>query len=138
MNFISTAKHSKVPPYRHRNCHQIKRPCICRGNLFGAKDGVASLFRCGVLGIYSCARPRSTEPTTFIFASQNYVAGSTLPFKQIETDKKSISISWGERRGSNPRHSGPQPDALPAELLPPENRGDYSVLRTNIQTHLSY
>ena len=27
--------------------------------------------------------------------------------------------SWGERRGSNPRHLGPQPSALPAELRPP-------------------
>lgn len=26
---------------------------------------------------------------------------------------------WGERRDSNPRHPGPQPGALPAELLPP-------------------
>ena len=26
---------------------------------------------------------------------------------------------WGERRGLNPRPSGPQPDALPAELRPP-------------------
>src|SRR5712692_4579580 len=26
---------------------------------------------------------------------------------------------WGGRRGSNPRHSVPQTDALPAELLPP-------------------
>ena len=26
---------------------------------------------------------------------------------------------WGERRGSNPRHPGPQPGALPAELRPP-------------------
>ena len=30
-----------------------------------------------------------------------------------------FSWIWGERRGSNPRHSGPQPDALPAELRPP-------------------
>ncbi len=33
---------------------------------------------------------------------------------------------WGERWGSNPRHSGPQPDALPAELRPPQNRGNYT------------
>ena len=26
---------------------------------------------------------------------------------------------WGERRGLNPRHPGPQPGALPAELRPP-------------------
>src|SRR5437899_6191795 len=26
---------------------------------------------------------------------------------------------WGGRRGLNPRHSVPQTDALPAELLPP-------------------
>ncbi len=29
------------------------------------------------------------------------------------------AVSWGGRRGSNPRHSVPQTDALPAELLPP-------------------
>ena len=27
--------------------------------------------------------------------------------------------NWGGRRGLNPRHSVPQTDALPAELLPP-------------------
>ncbi len=26
---------------------------------------------------------------------------------------------WGDRRGSNPRHSAPQADALPTELRPP-------------------
>ena len=35
------------------------------------------------------------------------------------------SFHWGERRGSNPRHPGPQPGALPAELRPPLNcRGE--------------
>ena len=29
------------------------------------------------------------------------------------------SKKWGERRGLNPRHPGPQPGALPAELRPP-------------------
>ena len=28
-------------------------------------------------------------------------------------------VIWGGRRGSNPRHSVPQTDALPAELRPP-------------------
>ena len=28
-------------------------------------------------------------------------------------------MSWGGRRDLNPRHSEPQSDALPAELLPP-------------------
>ena len=28
--------------------------------------------------------------------------------------------SWGGRRDLNPRHSEPQSDALPAELLPPQ------------------
>jgi hypothetical protein len=32
---------------------------------------------------------------------------------------ESPAKSWGERRGSNPRHLGPQPSALPAELRPP-------------------
>ncbi len=27
--------------------------------------------------------------------------------------------TWGKRRGSNLRHLGPQPSALPAELRPP-------------------
>src|SRR6267143_5860432 len=31
----------------------------------------------------------------------------------------SIVKGWGGRRGLNPRHSVPQTDALPAELLPP-------------------
>src|ERR1019366_4469000 len=31
--------------------------------------------------------------------------------------------NWGERRGSNPRHSEPQSDALPTELLPPHSIG---------------
>jgi hypothetical protein len=30
-----------------------------------------------------------------------------------------IEGNWGGRRGLNPRHSVPQTDALPAELLPP-------------------
>jgi hypothetical protein len=30
-----------------------------------------------------------------------------------------IERDWGGRRGLNPRHSVPQTDALPAELLPP-------------------
>ena len=30
-----------------------------------------------------------------------------------------MGSTWGERRGSNPRHLGPQPSALPAELRPP-------------------
>jgi hypothetical protein len=30
-----------------------------------------------------------------------------------------IGVCWGGRRGLNPRHSVPQTDALPAELLPP-------------------
>jgi hypothetical protein len=30
-----------------------------------------------------------------------------------------LGICWGGRRGLNPRHSVPQTDALPAELLPP-------------------
>ena len=32
---------------------------------------------------------------------------------------RTIRMSWGGRRGLNPRHSVPQTDALPAELLPP-------------------
>jgi hypothetical protein len=32
---------------------------------------------------------------------------------------KVLLNTWGERRGSNPRHLGPQPSALPAELRPP-------------------
>ena len=29
-------------------------------------------------------------------------------------------VMWGGRRDLNPRHSEPQSDALPAELLPPQ------------------
>ena len=32
-------------------------------------------------------------------------------------------FEWGERRDLNPRPPGPQPGALPTELLPPRNRG---------------
>ena len=35
------------------------------------------------------------------------------------TSKDSGGFGWGERRGLNPRPSGPQPDALPTELRPP-------------------
>ena len=43
------------------------------------------------------------------FASQK--KGGTVLF--------SVGKIWGGRRGLNPRHSVPQTDALPAELLPP-------------------
>ena len=33
----------------------------------------------------------------------------------------SFDNEWGERRGLNPRHPGPQPGALPAELRPPRH-----------------
>jgi hypothetical protein len=36
---------------------------------------------------------------------------------------------WGGRRGLNPRHSVPQTDALPAELLPPL---DFSLTRNPV------
>ena len=36
-----------------------------------------------------------------------------------------IHAKWGERRDLNSRPSGPQPDALPTELLPPYKRGTY-------------
>ena len=37
-------------------------------------------------------------------------------FTEINFDNE-----WGERRGLNPRHPGPQPGALPAELRPPRH-----------------
>ncbi len=52
---------------------------------------------------------------------------------------------WGERRGSNPRHPGPQPGALPAELRPPcvgnstpINGLLYSLLLGSAQIEISY
>ena len=33
--------------------------------------------------------------------------------------RRFVGEFWGGRRGLNPRHSVPQTDALPAELLPP-------------------
>jgi hypothetical protein len=36
-----------------------------------------------------------------------------------EIRKRTARAGWGGRRGLNPRHSVPQTDALPAELLPP-------------------
>ncbi len=38
-----------------------------------------------------------------------------------------IHAKWGERRDLNSRPSGPQPDALPTELLPPYKRGTYGT-----------
>jgi hypothetical protein len=38
-------------------------------------------------------------------------------------------ISWGGRRDLNPRHSEPQSDALPAELLPPPMHSVYASFR---------
>jgi hypothetical protein len=38
---------------------------------------------------------------------------------EFDGQSKPEEISWGGRRGLNPRHSVPQTDALPAELLPP-------------------
>jgi hypothetical protein len=36
-----------------------------------------------------------------------------------KVERPLVKLSWGGRRGLNPRHSVPQTDALPAELLPP-------------------
>ncbi len=45
------------------------------------------------------------------------------PFRKSEAESRrtlfSVVKDWGGRRGLNPRHSVPQTDALPAELLPP-------------------
>ena len=40
---------------------------------------------------------------------------------KIKKEQKRLNVSalWGERRGSNPRHSEPQSDALPTELQSP-------------------
>jgi hypothetical protein len=53
-----------------------------------------------------------------------------LPARRTEPPSHSCANSRaksarlrGERRGSNPRQPGPQPGALPVELLPPERRG---------------
>src|ERR1035437_6734289 len=42
---------------------------------------------------------------------------------QLSYGRKRALKNWGERRGSNPRHSEPQSDALPTELLPPHSIG---------------
>ena len=39
-------------------------------------------------------------------------------------------FAWGERRGSNPRPSEPQSDALPTELRPPSAEGFYPESRS--------
>ena len=39
---------------------------------------------------------------------------------QVDLPRHRTHESWGGRRGLNPRHSVPQTDALPAELLPPQ------------------
>jgi hypothetical protein len=55
---------------------------------------------------------------------ENFCAPTVQPNSR-EPVKKNLQAlcfqleAWGGRRGSNPRHSVPQTDALPAELLPP-------------------
>ena len=44
---------------------------------------------------------------------------------------------WGEKRGSNPRPSEPQSDALPTELLPPRAAGEYFAGRRDGRQVLS-
>lgn len=41
-----------------------------------------------------------------------------------------LIFEWGERRDLNSRPSGPQPDALPTELLPPCEEFFYSIRST--------
>ena len=39
----------------------------------------------------------------------------------MDIKKSPSTAKWGERRDLNPRPPGPQPGALPTELLPPQN-----------------
>ena len=54
-----------------------------------------------------------------------FIAGASRDFDNnveylgVHESLLSTKKYWGERRGSNPRHPGPQPGALPAELRPP-------------------
>lgn len=69
----------------------------------------------------------------FIVEDKNIIqAIPTEPYKLLQSIQKPLlkgefvaynkfikPLVWGGRWGSNPRPSGPQPDALPTELLPP-------------------
>jgi hypothetical protein len=58
---------------------------------------------------------------SYLRSGFEYVLSTLRPCKFLELLNRLCFIGylWGGRRGSNPRHSVPQTDALPAELLPP-------------------
>ena len=51
-------------------------------------------------------------------AERQWAQGAAGPWKQKTPQGCGVNF-WGERRGLNPRPPGPQPGALPTELLPP-------------------
>src|SRR5260221_8927245 len=59
------------------------------------------------------------------FKATRHKTGRARRKARIEVRKK--TWNWGGRRDLNPRHSVPQTDALPAELLPPQG---FSLTRT--------
>lgn len=70
-----------------------------------------ALFRCGVLGVNSCARPRFTTLATFVSyaaKSQNQTA-----FHHIKRPAYTGLFIWSGRQDLNLRPRGPKPRALP-------------------------
>jgi hypothetical protein len=53
----------------------------------------------------------------------------TKLYRVLRSFMQRRSVVWGEWWGSNPRHPGPQPGALPTELHPPyQTAFNYTVL----------
>ena len=57
-------------------------------------------------------------PRKYPLGNCPYLVSEAALFQQ-DTNLSRVFVMWGGRRGLNPRHSVPQTDALPAELLPP-------------------
>ena len=67
--------------------------------------------------------------TAFAFAIKLFKNFYIKAFKKVGLPAEALRENWGEWWGSNPRHPGPQPGALPTELHPPyQTAFNYTVL----------
>ncbi len=92
----------------------ISNPCIKKNGLpFVATSAKRAERRMvGATG-FEPATPRSqSECATNCATPRNQIFDVQFQITQA-------GVGWGERRGSNPRLSEPQSDALPTELRPP-------------------